>query len=220
MLEYMNIAISRSGLGYPPSAAWYPGVSTESFGAQPVPSSTPQWFQQGPVGVQNYPPSIQGSIPVVGPKMECVSGTVAIRNDDIPSVRHMCVNLSQRLQINFTGEVGDVKVNLAAALKRAEEAEGRAERLALDAQERGNKCDALRKRCRSLKDELRNSKAATIAAEERVAQSVLLVKEAENKADALRKRMNKLREELKLGQGVLEEMRKSGTNSFYFLNIA
>ena len=186
--------------------------------AQPVPTSTPQWFLQGPGGVHNYPPSIQGSIPVVGPKMECVSGTVAIRNDDIPSVL-TCVNLSQCLQINFTGEVDDVKVNLAAALKRAEEAEGRAARLALDAQERGNKCDALRKRCRSLKDELRIGKDAAKAAEERVAQSVLLVKEAENKADALKKRVTKLREELKLCQGVLEEMRNSGTNSFNFLNI-
>ena len=74
-LELMNFAISRSGYGYPPSAAWYPGVSTGSLGAQPVPTSTPQWLQQGPVGVQNYPPSTLGSIPVDGPKMECVSGT-------------------------------------------------------------------------------------------------------------------------------------------------
>ena len=62
----------------------------------------------------------------------------------------MCVNLAQYLEINFTGEVGDVQVKLAAALKRAEEAEGRAARLALDARDRGNKCDALRKRCYSL----------------------------------------------------------------------
>ena len=94
-LEHMNFAISRSGSGYPPSAAWYPGVSTGSLGAQPVPTSTPQWLQQGPVGVQNYPPSTLGSIPVDGPKMECVSGTMAIRNCNISSVRHMCVNLSQ-----------------------------------------------------------------------------------------------------------------------------
>ena len=65
--------------------------------------------------------------------------------------------------INFTGEVGDVQVKLAAALKRAEEAEGRAARLALDARDRGNKCDALRKRCHSLKDELPRSKAAARA---------------------------------------------------------
>ena len=44
--------------------------------------------------------------------------------------------------------------------KRAEEAEGMAARLTLDARDRGNKCDALRKRCHSLKDELRRSKAA------------------------------------------------------------
>ena len=79
--------------------------------------------------------------------------------------------------------VGDIQVKLAAALKRAEEAEGRAARLALDARDRGNKCDALRKRCHSLKDELRRSKAtvtalqctAAEAAEEKVARSVLLV---------------------------------------------
>ena len=74
----------------------------------------------------------------------------------------MCVNLAQYLEINFTGEVGDVQVKLAAALKRAEEAEGRAARLALDARDRGNKCDALRKRCHSLKDELRRSKATAL----------------------------------------------------------
>ena len=56
--------------------------------------------------------------------------------------------------------MGDVQVKLAAALKRAEEAEGRAARLALDARDLGNKCDALRKRCSSLKDELCRSKAA------------------------------------------------------------
>ena len=111
-----------------------------------------------------------------------------------------CARTYHSLQLNFTGEVGDLKVNLAAALKRAEEAEERASRLALDAQERGNKCDALKKRCRSLKDELRNSKAATEAAEERVAKSVLLVKQAENKADALKKRMKKMNEELKLAE--------------------
>ena len=66
----------------------------------------------------------------------------------------MCVNLAQYLEINFTGEVGDVQVKLAAALKRAEEAEGRAAKLALDARDLGKKCDALRKRCHSLKDEL------------------------------------------------------------------
>ena len=119
----------------------------------------------------------------------------------------MCVNLAQFLEINFTGEVGDVQVKLA------EEAEGRAARLALDAQDRGNKCDALKKRCHSLKDELRRSKAA---AEEKVARSVLLVKQAENKSDALRKRMAKLRDEVQLGQAALEEMRKSGTT---FLNV-
>ena len=58
--------------------------------------------------------------------------------------------------------MGDVQVKLAAALKRAEEAEGRAARLALDARDRGNKCDALRKRCHSLKDELRRSKATAL----------------------------------------------------------
>ena len=123
------------------------------------------------------------------------------------------MNLAQFLEINFTGEVGDVQAKLAAALKRAEEAEGKAARLALDAQDRGNKCDALKKRCHSLKDELRRSKAA---AEEKVARSVLLVKQAENKSDALRKRMAKLRDEVQLGQAALEEMRKSGTT---FLNV-
>ena len=109
--------------------------------------------------------------------------------------------------------MGDVQVKLAAALKRAEEAEGRAARLALDARDRGNKCDALRKRCHSLKDELRRSKAAAEAAEEKVdARSVLLVKQAENKSDALWKRMAKLREEVQLGPTALEEMRKSGKN--------
>ena len=61
MLEYMYITLSRFGPGYPPSAAWYPGV-------QSVPTSTPQWFQQG--GFQNYPSSLQGSFPDVGPKMK------------------------------------------------------------------------------------------------------------------------------------------------------
>ena len=126
------------------------------------------------------------------------------------------MNLAQFLEINFTGEVGDVQVKLAAALKRAEEKEGRAARLDLDAQDRGNKCDALKKRCHSLKDELRRSKAAAEVAEEKVARSVLLVKEAENKSDALRKRMAKLRDEVQLGQAALEEMRKSGTT---FLNV-
>ena len=75
MYIYMITAISRSGPGYPPSAAWYPGVLTESLGPQSVATSTPQWLQQGSVGVQNYSPSTLGSIPVDGPKMECVSGT-------------------------------------------------------------------------------------------------------------------------------------------------
>ena len=88
--------------------------------------------------------------------------------------------------------------------------------MALDARDRGNKCDALRKRCHSLKDELRRSKAAAEVAEAKVARSVLLVKQAENKSDALRKRMAKLRDEVQLGQAALEEMRKSGTT---FLNV-
>ena len=109
--------------------------------------------------------------------------------------------------------MGELKVNLAAALKRAEEAEGRATRLAFDAQERGNKCDALRKRCRSLKDELRNSQAATEAAEEKVAKSVLLVKQAENKADAMRKRMKKMGEELRSAE------EKHGICRFFLISV-
>ena len=116
----------------------------------------------------------------------------------------MSVNLIQCLIIDSTEGAGDVEI--PAVVKRAEEAEARAERLSIVAQERENKCNALKKRCRSLKKELHNSTVATQSAESRVAQSVLLVKQLEKKCAALAK----MCEEFKLGKTAQKEMWQSG----------
>ena len=91
--------------------------------------------------------------------------------------------------------------------------------MSLVAQEKDNKCDALRKRCRSLKEELHNSKIATQAAESRVAKSVLFVKQLENKCAAQKKQLDTMREERNLGQTAQGETRNSGNTSASFLNI-
>ena len=75
----MFIALSRSGPGFPPSAAWYSGIPIEHYGAQPDSPSSLQQFQQGygPGAVQNYPsPTSQGCFPVAVAKMESVVGTL------------------------------------------------------------------------------------------------------------------------------------------------
>ena len=62
-----------------------------------------------------------------------------------------------------------VKANIEAAeerarqaVKRAEEAEAKPTKSALDAKEVGNKCDALIKRCQDVKEELRTSRGPVL----------------------------------------------------------
>ena len=129
-------------------------------------------------------------------------------------------------------QIGVAEERAVNADKRAEDAEAKAAKSALDLKESVNKCDALRRRLvkaeekvQAGKEELCRSKAASESAEEKAAKLVLEVKQVHNKCEALRKRKTKSEEkreavceELRMSQAALEEMRKSGKISVYFLD--
>ena len=93
--------------------------------------------------------------------------------------------------------MGDLKVQTAAAeervaqaVKRADEADAKAAKAALEVKEIGNKCDALKRRLAKAEDkvqigkeELRRSKATAEGLEERVSELVVELKQAHNKCE-------------------------------------